>query len=416
MLPDTTAVPVELNHPPEPYLLMTPIPEILQDLRDGKMIVLVDDEQRENEGDLVCAAEFVTPRLITFMLREACGMLCVPLAGEICDRLDLSPQSAVNTTQRGTAYTISVDAHERHGITTGVSAADRAATIRVLCNPASRPSDLARPGHVQPLRARDGGTLVRAGQTEGSIDLCRMAGLTPAAVIIEIMKPDGTMARLADLQEFCARHDVRMCSVADVIHARLEQEKLIERLGETAIETDAGTFRMIVFGSQVDQLPHVALVLGDIGRVDAQGRVVELPDPVLVRMHSQNLLGDVFGDHAQPSGLTLRESMRMIAAEGRGAVVYLRHEGMGSGLLKTLQTGRRRAIDDDEAVQLGRSQGAPGLSPPVDKRDYGIGSQILRDLGIHKLRLLTNHPFHPTALEGFGLSISEFVPIAAVEK
>ncbi len=391
---------------------MHPIPAILDDLRAGGMIVLIDDEERENEGDLVVAAQFITPRLITFMLREACGMLCVPLAGEICDRLDLSPQAAVNTTQRGTAYTISVDAHERFGISTGVSAADRAATIRILCDPAARTADLARPGHVQPLRARDGGTLVRAGQTEGSIDLCRMAGLQPAAVIIEIMKPDGTMARLPDLQEFCQRHDLKMCSVADVIHARLEQDKLVERLGEMDIQTDAGPFRMIVFGSQVDQLPHVALVLGDIGRLDAQGKPVEIDGPVLVRMHSQNLLGDVFGDHAQPSGQTLRESMKMIAAEGRGAVVYLRHEGMGSGLLKTLQTGRHRQPADEEAVQLGRSQGAPGLSAPVDKRDYGIGSQILRDLGIRKLRLLTNHPFHPTALEGFGLSINEFVPIA----
>lgn len=390
---------------------------ILDDLRAGQPIVLLDDEQRENEGDLVLPAQFVTAPWVTFMLREACGMMCVALAPEICDRLELEPQSRVNTTQRGTGYTVSVDAHERFGITTGVSAADRAVTIRLLSDSSTKPEDLARPGHVHPLRARVGGALVRAGQTEGSVDLCKMAGLSPAAVIIEVMKPDGTMARKPDLEIFCAKHGLKMCSVADVIHARLEHETLVERIGpeDAVVRTAEGVWRVLAYRSVVDPLPHVALVCGDeLGRRDAKGQPVDVDHPVLVRMHSQNLLGDVFADLTQPSGQALRRAMTRIQKEGSGAVVYLRHEGMGRGLLRTLQTVHLPASlaeADAERLRLGGSQESPGLAPPVDKRDYGVGSQILRDLGIRQLRLLTNHPFTPTALDGFGLSIEEFVPL-----
>ncbi len=387
------------------------IPAILDDLRAGRMVVLVDDEQRENEGDLVLAAQFATPAAVNFMLREARGMLCVALSGEICSRLDLPPQSPVNTTQRGTAYTLSVDAHARFGLTTGVSAADRARTITVLADPHTTPQDLARPGHIQPLRARDGGVLVRQGQTEGSVDLCRLAGLTPAAAIIEIMNEDGSMARQADLHAFCARHQLKMCSVAEVIEHRLQREKLVTRVESVPFETEFGLFTLIAYESAVDPLPHVALTLGVPGRLDAQGRVQDVSHPVLVRMHSQNLLGDVFGDLRQPSGKTLRAALRMIRDAGEGALVYLRHERMGTGLLRRLQT-LRGGDDAEDRPRIGAGHAHPGMQPPADKSDYGIGAQILRDLGVRRMHLLTNHPFHPTALEGFGLSIEKFVPIA----
>jgi len=377
---------------------MHPIPEILAELRGGKMIVLIDDETRENEGDLVCAAELVTPELVNFMIREGRGVLCVSLAGAWCDRLDLKPQAAINTTQRGTAFTITVDADERFGITTGVSASDRAKTIRVLGDPRTQPNDLARPGHINPLRARDGGVLVRAGQTEGSVDLCRLAGLSPAAVIIEIMNEDGSMARLPDLQKLCGKHGLKMCSVAEVIQYRLQREKLIERIETAPFENECGKFTLIAYSSVVDPLMHVALVCGDVGLLDATGQPIEIDEPVLVRMHSQNLLGDVFGDVTDPSARTLCASMKAIQKEGRGAVVYLRHEMMGTGLLKRLQTLRL----SDEARAMS------GHTSHHSQDAYGIGSQILRDLGIRKLKLLTNHPFHPTALSGFGLEIAEF--------
>ncbi len=393
---------------------MDTIADILADLRAGRMIVLTDDERRENEGDLVCAGELVTPEAINFMLREARGMMCVALDGSICDRLGLHPQSTVNTSQRSTAYMVSVDAHERFGITTGVSASDRSATIRVLVKPDSQPGDLARPGHIQPLRARAGGSLVRAGQTEGSVDLCRLAGLQPGAVIIEIMKDDGTMARRDDLHAFCRRHRIRMCSVADVIHYRLEREKLVERIDTVPLVNDAGAFRLIVYRSRVDMFPHVALVCGGIGEWDDSGVCREIEEPVLVRMHTQNLLGDVFGDNGQSSGRMLAESMRMIQDAGRGAIVYLRHEPMSSGLLQTLQAAYSSDGTDHAAdrIRYGRGDAVHcDQKSSIEPYGYGIGSQILRDLGLKHLRLITNHPFTPSALSGFGLSISEFVPV-----
>lgn len=371
------------------------------------MIVLVDDEQRENEGDLVCAAEHVTPEIVNFMLREGRGMLCVALEGPICDRLELEPQGRVHTAPRGTAYTISVDADPRFGVTTGVSAADRARTAQVLIHPETRPEDLTRPGHVQPLRARDGGSLVRAGQTEGSVDLCKLAGLRGGAVIIEVMNEDGSMARRPELERMCQKHDLKMCSVADVIGHRLQREKLVQRIDSLPVENDCGQFTLIAYHSAVDPLPHVALVAGDIGKLDATGHPIEQDAPILVRMHSQNLLGDVFGDVTQPSGKTLRQAMKMIHKEGRGALVYLRHGGAGTGLLKRLQTTTQ--LGDEEATRLGDAQETPGLMPPRHMGAYGIGCQILRDLGIQRMRLITSHPFTPTALSGYGLTIDEFV-------
>ncbi len=387
---------------------MDPIPDILDDLRAGRLIVLIDDEKRENEGDLVAAAEHVTPETINFMVRQGRGLLCLALAGSICDRLELSPQSMINTALHGTAFTVSIDADARFGVTTGVSASDRAATIRVAIDDTTRPADLRRPGHIHPLRARDGGVLVRAGQTEGSVDLCRLAGLKPAAGIIEVMNEDGSMARIDDLTKLCHEHHLKICSVADIIHHRLEREHLVERVETVPFDSELGRFTLIAYRSAVDLLPHVALVCGDVGRLDANDAPVVIDEPVLVRMHSQNLLGDVFAATDQPSGQTLKQSMRMIQDAGCGAVVYLRHEAMGQGLLKRLQT-RHAPVDYSDTYP-----GHAGFSPepaPVIKRDYGIGSQILRDLGIRQLRLITNHPIHPTALDGFGLSITEFVPV-----
>ncbi len=395
---------------------MHSIPEILDDLRDGKMIVLVDDEKRENEGDLVCAAQFTTPEVVNFMLREGRGMMCVALSGAICDRLHLEPMGRVNTSKRSTAYTVTVDAHQRFGITTGVSASDRSITAQMLANDDALPTDFDRPGHMQPLRARDGGTLVRSGQTEGSVDLCRLAGLRQGAVIIEVMSEDGTMARRPQLEALCEKFQIKMCSVADVVQHRLAREQLIERIDTVPFENDIGQFTLIAYRSPVDPFPHVALVCGDIGKQAADGTIEPTEEPVLVRMHSQNLLGDVFNDLTQPSGQTLRQAMKMIHDEGKGAVVYLRHEGMGAGLLKRLQTSAAlmdSRSDDDDRPKIGHSQTTPGMQPPTNKGAYGIGCQILRELGVRQMRLITNHPFTPTALSGFDLSISEFVPITS---
>ncbi len=376
--------------------MLSPIHEILDELRKGRMIVLVDDESRENEGDLVCAAQFVSPATVNFMTRYARGVLCVALDGQTCDRLELSPQSPVNTAQLGTAFTVTVDACPALGVSTGVSATDRSITIQRLAAPDARTDDFARPGHINPLRARDGGVLVRTGQTEGSVDLCKLAGLRPAAAIIEIMNDDGSMARLADLQTLCTQHGLKMCSVADIIAHRLAREHLVQRLDEVDFQSSEGEFRLIAYRSLVDPLPHVALCKGRVGR---QG----IDEPVMVRVHSQNLLGDVFGDVGQATDKLLRASMRMIEKQGEGAVVYLRQEGMGTGLLKRLQTLHTQA--GQPAAAASRGQG------PLIQADIGIGAQILHDLGIHKLRLLTNKPTHYSGLEGFGLHVIEHVPV-----
>ncbi|HYF14807.1 MAG TPA: 3,4-dihydroxy-2-butanone-4-phosphate synthase [Phycisphaerales bacterium] len=382
----------------------SPIPEILEDLRAGKMVVLTDDENRENEGDVILPAQFVTPEAVTFMLQNALGYLCLCLTEADCDRLRLHPQGSVNTSVRGTAFTISIDLHPRYGGTTGVSAKERAKCIRMAIDPQYGPEDFVRPGHVNPLRSRDGGVLVRTGQTEGSVDLCRLAGLYPAAVLLEVMKPDGEMARVPDLEKFCAAHTLKMCSVAQIIEYRLARESLVKRTGPregTPLRTRLGDFRAVLFESVVDPLPHLALTLGLDRPTDK---------PTLVRMHRRNLLGDVFLDldssAGGPTGETLHAAMRMIARDGRGAIVYLRTTGHAASrnattdLEGTLQTIRSKSED---ALEVARA--AEG----VPLREFGIGCQILRDLGLSKLRLITGSNRELPGLDAFGLQVVERV-------
>jgi 3,4-dihydroxy 2-butanone 4-phosphate synthase/GTP cyclohydrolase II len=393
---------------------LSPIPEILDELRAGRIIILVDDENRENEGDFVCAAEKVTVEIINFMTRIGGGYLCVPLTGADCDRLDLVPQAAVNTSLRGTPLTVSVDGHPRHGVGTGISAHDRVKTIRLLIDPNSSPDDLVRPGHINPLRARPGGVLVRTGQTEGSVDLARLAGLMPAAVLIEIVQDSGEMARMPELEKICARHGLKMCSVEQIIEYRLARESLVQRIEPfegTAIQTPEGEFNLIAYQSTIDPLPHVALTVGGVGELDAHGNVVPVDEPVLVRMHRRDLLGDIFNEQTNPTGRSLHASLRMIRQAGRGVLVYLRPEGYGETLGCRLLRIRRPASDDVNAPDLTRTDGIAARVQPMDNRDFGMGCQILGDLGLGKLRILTNHPRTYHGLHAFGLEIVEQVPI-----
>ena len=381
-----------------------PIPEILAALRAGQMVVLTDDEDRENEGDLVCAAEFITPEIVNFMVREARGVLCVALTAADCDHLGLHAQAAHNTAPLGTAFTISVDAHPRFGITTGVSASERARTIKVLIDPDSRPDDLSRPGHIFPLRARDGGVLERAGQTEGSVDLCRLAGLKHAGVIIEIMAEDGSMARRPELERFCAKHGLLMCSIPDLIQYRLQTDTLIKRIESLPLDTAFGRFDLRIYETVGDPLLHLALCCGRIGELDAAtGRPIPHPEPVLVRMHSEHLLGDVFAEAFTPSGQELQAALRMIQNAGEGAVVYLRQESRGFALLRRLEQLR------DPHHHAGKPSAS--TVAVMDRRDFGIGAQILRDLGLSRIRILTNRPKKFYGIEGFGLTVVEQVPI-----
>ncbi|MCA3004169.1 MAG: 3,4-dihydroxy-2-butanone-4-phosphate synthase [Planctomycetaceae bacterium] len=409
-----------------------PIPEILDELRAGRMVVLTDDEDRENEGDLVLPAQFVTPEAITFMLTVARGYLCVSLTEADCDRLDLHPQSSTNTTVRGTAFTVSLDLHPKHGGTTGVSAKERARCIAMLTDPAFGKDDFVRPGHINPLRSRNGGVLVRTGQTEGSLDLCRLAGLHPAAVIIEVMRDDGEMARLPDLQQLCARHNLKMCSVAQIISHRLARESLVRRLppvSGTPVRTPMGTFNLVAFESMVDPLPHLALCVGDVGAVDAAGRAIENPAPALVRMHRRHTLGDIFSvldaSSAGPTSDTLRASMQMIQQAGRGALVYLRPEG-GAGnaptdgptaalesLINTLRHRHAPVPDPDTPDLVARLPADHAMAGvPRHMREFGIGVQILRQLGLRSVRLISNHRTELPGLDAFGLEIAEYVPVA----
>jgi 3,4-dihydroxy 2-butanone 4-phosphate synthase/GTP cyclohydrolase II len=387
--------------------MFSPIEAVLDELRQGRMIVLTDDENRENEGDLVLPAQFVTPQAVTFMLTHARGYLCLSMTEADCDRLDLTPQSATNTSVRGTPFTVSVDGHPKHGLTTGVSARERARTIALMIDPATNPNDFVRPGHINPLRSRDGGVLVRIGQTEGSIDLCRLAGLTPAAAIIEIMGDDGEMLRGPRLFAFCSTHKILMCSVRQIIEYRLGRSQIVERTGPAAghpLRTPMGDFTLHTFRSPVDPLPHLALTVGDIGRCDVEGIVAHNAEPTLVRVHRRDLLGDIFDDLASATGTstgqTLRASMRMIAQAGHGAVVYLRPSGSVGDLSGEL-TRLLDRCDDDAPL---RSVGASML-------DYGIGSQILRALGLSRLRLITNSATDYPQLQAFGLEITERVPV-----
>ena len=385
---------------------MSTIEDILAELRAGRMIVLVDDESRENEGDLVCAGQKITPEAINFMARYGRGMVCVPMTVARADALGLHPQVADNTALHGTAFTVTVDAAT--GVTTGISAADRARTVRLLCDEKTSPSDLVRPGHMFPLRARDGGVLVRAGQTEGAVDLCRLAGLMPVGVICEVMNDDGTMARRDDLERFCRDHGLKMCSVADVIRHRLRSERLIDRGVEIDLPTRFGAFRLIAYTSVVDPDPHLALCAGGVGAMGPDGRPIVHDEPVLVRVHSECLTGDVFGSMRCDCGWQLSTALARIAEAGKGALVYVRQEGRGIGLVNKLRAYKLQIEQGMDPVEANLHLGFE-----ADRRDYGIGNQILRDLGLTKLRIMTNNPRKIYGLEGFGLKIVERVPLVS---
>jgi 3,4-dihydroxy 2-butanone 4-phosphate synthase/GTP cyclohydrolase II len=377
-----------------PTAPFTDVLSALEEIRAGKMIILVDDEDRENEGDLMLAAEKVTPEAINFMAKFGRGLICLAMTEERIDHLRLGPMSAQNTSNFGTAFCEAIDA--RDGVTTGISAYDRAQTIKVAIDPATRPSDLARPGHVFPLRARRGGVLVRAGQTEGSVDLARMAGLIPAGIICEIMNEDGTMARVPDLVKFCAEHDLKMLTVAELIRYRMANERYIRRVGEALLPTRYGEFRLIAYESEINGgETHVALVRGDIENAS---------EPVLVRMHAHCLVGDVFGATWCECHETLDRAMQMIAAAGLGAIIYL-HQGSKGFTVEAL--GERSVLSFHKERRL------PTLpaNERAIQREIGIGAQILSDLNLRRIRLLTNHPRRVAALEGFGLEITEQVPV-----
>ncbi|MFA5863307.1 MAG: GTP cyclohydrolase II [Phycisphaerae bacterium] len=383
----------------------TNIDRAMADLSAGNMIILVDDETRENEGDLVCAAEKITPTIVNFMLREARGVLCLALSGELCDHLNLYPQASNNSAPLGTAFTVTIDAAGAFGVTTGVSASDRARTILRAVEAEAKASDFTRPGHINPLRARDGGVLVRCGQTEGSVDLTRLAGLKSAAVIIEIMNEDGTMARMDDLKQFAQKNQIRICSVADLIQYRMQRERLVYRIEQINLPTRFGEFKLTAYHCPADEHTHVALSMGRLGRVDANGLPVPIDHPVLVRVHSECLTGDVFGSNRCDCGEQLDAAMAMVAAAGEGAIIYLRQEGRGIGLANKLHAYalQERGLDTVQAnLRLGFS---------ADRRDYGIGAQILRDLGVREVRILTNNPKKVSRLELYGLKVAEQVPL-----
>ena len=381
------------------------IPEVLEDLQQGRMIVLVDAEDRENEGDLVCAAEKVTPEIINFMAKFGRGLICLPLPAEKCDALGLYPQTLENTARFGTAFTVSVDAAQ--GVTTGISAADRAHTIQVAIADEASPRDLARPGHVFPLRARPGGVLVRAGQTEGAIDLARLAGLKSAGVICEIMNDDGSMARVPELLEFCERHGLKITSIAKLVEYRLQRESQVKRVESISLPTDYGEFKLIGYESVTSAEPHLALCKGGVGDLDAGGQPIEHPDPVLVRVHSECMTGDLFHSQRCECGYQLITAMKMIEQAGQGALIYLRQEGRGIGLSNKLRAYKlqEQGLDTVDAnLKLGFL---------ADRRDYGIGAQICRDLGLRSIRILTNNPKKVSRLEVYGIKVVEQIPLRA---
>jgi 3,4-dihydroxy 2-butanone 4-phosphate synthase/GTP cyclohydrolase II len=377
----------------------TDVPTAIEEIRAGRMIVVVDDEDRENEGDLTLAAEKVTPEAINFMAKFGRGLICLAMTEERLDHLRIGPMSIENTSNYGTAFCEAIDARE--GVTTGISAQDRARTIQVAIDPATRPNDLARPGHMFPLRAQKGGVLVRAGQTEASVDLARLAGLIPAGVICEIMRDDGTMARVSDLIAFCREHDMKMLTVAELIRYRMQNERYVHRVGEALIDTKHGEFRVIAYESDILHSEnsggeaHIALVKGDI----ESGR-----EPVLVRMHAHCVVGDVFGSTSCDCHATIEGSMEVIAREGRGALIYLHQTAKGFSVDRT---GERNVL----SFHRDRAAATQPEAERKIQREIGLGAQILSDLNLRRIRLLTNHPRRVAALEGFGIEIVAQVPV-----
>ncbi len=375
------------------------IPEAIEEIRAGRMLVVVDDEDRENEGDLTMAAEKVTPEAINFMAKYGRGLVCLAMTEERLEYLRLGQMSAENTSNFGTAFTESIDAKD--GVSTGISAYDRARTIHVAIDPATRPNDLARPGHIFPLRARKGGVLVRAGQTEASVDLARMAGMVPAGVICEIMSDDGTMARVPELTEFCREHDMKMLTVAELIRYRMAHERYVRRMAEAIVPTAYGEFRMIVYESEITGDSHIALVKGDVENA-SEG-------PVLVRMHSHCLVGDVFGASWCECRNVIDAAMQRIAEEGRGALIYLHSASKGYSVER---------LGERMTIQFHHERRLPTLpeSQRKTQREIGIGAQILSDLNLKRIRILTNHPRKVAGLEGFDIEIVEQVPVSAAGK
>lgn len=374
---------------------LSTIEEAVEDIRNGKMIIIVDDEDRENEGDLVCAAEKVTPEIINFMAVHGRGLICLPLTEERCDYLHLSAQTTNNTSGFGTAFTVSIEAKE--GVTTGISAADRAKTILTAVSPMTKPNDLARPGHVFPLRAKNGGVLVRVGQTEASVDVARLAGLNPSGVICEIMNDDGTMARLPELEIFAEKHGLKIISVADLVRYRISKEKLVRRVVETDLPSDYGTFRAIAYENIVNGETHLAITLGEVSSAT---------ESVPVRVQTENITFAMFGSKIGEASAAIQSSLKKISENGMGVVLYLRQKEHNLDLIHQLETYK---LMQEQGLSFSEARKETGYGR---HRDYGIGAQILNDLGIRKISLLTNHPPKVTAIDAFDLEITEIVPLS----